>query len=111
MHFFAESLIVLCIRMQQGNGNVLDQWYGLFLLATEQDDERLMHLRLDRLLCWRESPERWSSYEHMLPALALKSSSRQRDHWQRAVEAISLKLRLDPLAGALVCLPPVERFR
>ena len=76
--------------------------------ATELDDERLMRLRLERLLCWRESPERWSSYQHMLPVLILARSQRQRDHWQRAVEATSLKLRLDPLAGALACLPLPE---
>ena len=87
---------------------MLDQWYGLFMLSTELDDERLMRLRLERLLCWRESPERWSSYQHMLPVLILARSQRQRDHWQRAVEATALKLRLDPLAGALACLPLPE---
>ena len=87
---------------------MLDQWYGVFLLSTELDDERLMRLRLERLLCWRESPERWSTYQHMLPVLILANSPRQRDHWQRAVEAASLKLRLDPLVGALACLPPGE---
>jgi hypothetical protein len=80
----------------------------LFILFTELDDERLMRLRLERLLCWRESPERWSSYQHMLPVLILAKAPRQRDHWQRAVEATALKLRLDPLAGALACLPPPE---
>ena len=44
----------------------------------------------------------------MLPVLILARSQRQRDHWQRAVEATSLKLRLDPLAGALACLPLQE---
>ena len=100
--------IALCIRTQQDEISTMDQWYGLFLLATELDDERLMRLRLERLLCWRESPERWSTYQHMLPVLILARSQRQRDHWQRAVEATSLKLRLDPLAGALACLPPQE---
>jgi hypothetical protein len=78
------------------------------MLSTELDDERLMHLRLERLLCWRESPERWSSYKHMLPVLILARSQRQRDHWQHAVEATALKLRLDPLAGALARLAPQE---
>ncbi len=108
MRFFADSAVALCIRTQQNECSTLDQWYGLFLLATELDDERLMRLRLERLLCWRESPERWSSYQHMLPMLILARSQRQRDHWQRAVEATALKLRLDPLAGALACLAPKE---
>ena len=65
---------------------MLDQWYGLFLLFTELDDERLMRLRLERLLCWRESPERWSSYQHMLPVLILARS-------QRSVTTGSVQLR------------------
>ena len=108
MRFFADGVLALCIRTQHGENSTLDQWYGLFLLATELDDERLMRLRLERLLCWRECPERWPSYQHMLPVLILARSQRQRDHWQRAVEATSLKLRLGPLAGALACLAPQE---
>jgi predicted transcriptional regulator len=111
MRFFADGVIALCIRTQQGDGSTLDRWYGLFLLSTELDDERLIRLRLERLLCWRECPERWSSYQHMLPMLALARSPRQRDHWQHAVEAAALKLRLEPLAGALACLPAPERAR
>src|SRR5260221_6597734 len=108
MRFFADGAVALCVRTQQGESSVLDQWYGLFLFATDLDDERLMRQRLERLLCWRESPERWSSYQHMLPVLILARSQRQRDHWQHAVEATALKLRLDPLAGALAYLPPLE---
>ena len=104
MRFFADSLIALCIRTQQDDGSVLDKWYGLFMLSTELDDERLMRLRLERLLCWRECSERWPFYQHILSVLILANSPRQRDHWQRAVEATSLKLRLEPLAGALACL-------
>ena len=106
MRLFADGLVALCIRTQQPDGSTQDRWYGLFLLCTELDDERLMHLRLERLLCWRESPERWSSYQHMLPVLILATSPRQCEHWQRAVEVTALKLRLEPLAGALVCPPP-----
>ena len=101
MRFFADGVLALCIRTQQNDSNMLDQWYGLFMLSTELDDERLMRLRLERLLCWRESPGRWSSYKHMLSMLILARSQRQRYHWQYAVEATALKLRLDPLAGAL----------
>jgi predicted transcriptional regulator len=108
MRFFADGAVALCIRMQQNDGSMLDQWYGLFLLATELNNERLMRLRLERLLCWRESPERWPTYQHMLPVLILARSQRQRDHWQRAVEVTSLKLRFGPLAGALACFPIQE---
>jgi hypothetical protein len=107
MRFFADGAVELCIRTQQEN-STLDQWFGLFIISTELDDERLMRLRLERLLCWRESPERWSSYQYMLPVFILARSQRQRDHWQRAVEATALKLRLEPLAGALACLPLPE---
>jgi hypothetical protein len=108
MRFFADGAVALCVRTQQGESSMLDQWFGLVIISTELDDERLMRLRLERLLCWRESPERWSSYQHMLPVFILARSQRQRDHWQRAVEATALKLRLDPLAGALACLPLPE---
>ncbi len=105
MHFFADGMVALCVRTQQIDGSTRDEWYGLFLLFTELDDERIMRLRLERLLCWRESPEHWSSYQHMPPVLILARSPRQCDHWQRAIEAAALKLRVDPLAGALACLP------
>jgi hypothetical protein len=108
MRFFADGAVALCIRSQQGDGSTLEQWYGLFILFTELNDERLMRLRLHRLLCWRGSPERWSSYQHMLPVLILAVSPRQGEHWQRAVEITALKLRLDPLAGALACLPATD---
>lgn len=108
IRFFADGAVALYISTQQGEGNVFDQWYGVFLLSTVLDDERLMRLRLERLLCWRESSERWSYYQHMLPVLILARSQRQRDHWQRAVEAATLKLRLDPLVGALVCFSQKE---
>jgi len=107
-HLFADGAVALCIRMQHGESSRLDQWYGIFLLSTELDDERLMRLRLERLLCWRESPERWPLYQHMLPVLILARSPRQCEHWQRAVETSALKLRLDPLQGALAILPPSE---
>ena len=101
---FVDGAVALCIRAPQSNGTTLDQWYGVLLLCTELEDERLMRLRLERLLCWRESPERWSSYQHMLPVLILAHPPRQAEHWQHAVETSALKLHLDPLKGALSCL-------
>ena len=108
MRFFAEGGAALCMQTRQHESRVQDQWYGLLLLSTDLVDERLMRLHLERLLCWRESPERWSCYQHMLPVLILARSLRQRDHWQSAVKASALSLRLYPLIGALVCVPPTE---
>ncbi len=108
LRLFADGVVALCIRTEQADGSTQDRWYGLFLLSTALDDERLMHLRLERLLCWRESPERWSFYQHMLPVLILATTPRQCDHWQRAVDATALKLRPEPLSGALACLPQPE---
>ncbi len=108
MRMFVDGVVALCIRTPQKGGTPLDQWYGLSLLSTELDDERLMRLRLERLLYWRESPERWSSYQHMLPVLILAATPRQAEHWQHAVEASALKLRLDQLGGALACLAQVQ---
>jgi len=108
VRFFADGALALCIRAPQADGSVCDRWYSLFLLSTELDDERLMRLRLERLLRWRESAERWTHYQHMPLVLILARSVRQREHWQRAIDITALKLRLDPLAGALACLPPHE---
>lgn len=108
---FVDGAVALCIRAPQSDGTTLDQWYGLFLLSTELDDERLMRLRLERLLCWRESPERWSSYQHMLPVLILAATPRQCEHWQHAVETSALKLHLNPLQGALIYLSQEDRVQ
>ncbi len=104
MRFFADGAVALCLRPHQSGGSTEDRWYGLFLLFSELNDERLMRLRLERLLCWRESPKRWPAYQHMPPVLILATSMRQREHWQLAAEAAVLKLRLDPLVGAVVVL-------
>ena len=104
--FFADGVVALCIRTRQRDGGALEQWYGCVLLSTDLDDERLMRYRLERLLRWRESPERWPVYQHMLPVLILARSQRQRDHWQHASRGASLMLRLDPLAGGVACLAP-----
>src|SRR5229473_4893705 len=42
LRLFADGVVALCIRTQQSDGGTLDRWYGLFLLSTELDDERLM---------------------------------------------------------------------
>ena len=73
-------MVAPCIRTEQDNGGILDRRFGLLLLCTDLDDERLWRLRLERLLCWHESPERLSTYQHMLPVLILATSPRQCEH-------------------------------
>jgi hypothetical protein len=80
MRVFVDGTMALCIRARQNDGTMLDRWYGLLILSTDLDDERLMRLRLERLLCWRESPERWSSYQHIGLALA-ERPAHGRDLW------------------------------
>ncbi len=104
IRFFADGVAALCIRTRLSESRVLDQWYGVLFLFTELDDERLMRLRLERLMCWRESPERWSCYQHMLPVLILATSSRQAEHWQHAITTSAMKLRLDPMSGSIACV-------
>jgi hypothetical protein len=84
MRWFVDGVLALNIHAQQVDDATYERWYGLFLLFTELDDERLMRLRLERLLCWRESPERWSVYQHMPPVLILARSIRQCEDWHRA---------------------------
>jgi hypothetical protein len=40
----------------------------------------------------------------MLPVLILATSPRQAEHWQHAIATSALKLRLDPLSGAIACI-------
>lgn len=104
LRLFVDAAVALCLRTPQEDGRMLDQWYGLCLLFTELNDERLMRLRLERLHSFREAPERWTQYQQMMPVLILARSARQREHWQRAADIAALKLRLEPLHGATAVL-------
>ena len=109
MRLVVDGAVVLCVETLTGDGNREERWYGLFVLATHLEDERVMRVRLERLLCWRECAERWGQYQHMLPVLILAHSPRQGDHWQRAMEQAAQQVRVTPLVGALVVLPHGER--
>ncbi|HVB23418.1 MAG TPA: replication-relaxation family protein [Ktedonobacteraceae bacterium] len=108
MRLTGEGAVALCLRTPDADGRLSASWYGLVVLSTDLEDERLLQLRLERLLCWRESPERWPVYQSMLPVLVLVHSSRQREHWQRAMERAVQKWRLAPLVGAIACVPLAE---
>lgn len=93
-------------KEKQGSG----EWYPLFLLAdvgfTGATDRLLIEQRLERLLRYRESAERIPYYQQFPPVLVLVTTLQQQERWQRAVQAVSRDLRLDPLRGAItrVCL-------
>ena len=109
LRLFVDGAVALCVETQPREGTHAEHWYGLLVLATDLEDEQVMRVRLERLLCWRECAERWGQYQHMLPVLILAHSPRQRDHWQRAMEQAAQQVRVTPLVGALVVLPNGER--
>ena len=63
-----------------------------------------MTARLERLLCWRESTERWAHYQAMPPVLILAHSQRQAVWWHVCAEKAAARLRVDPPGGAIACL-------
>jgi Replication-relaxation len=109
LRLFVDGAVALCVETHQDDGKREECWYGLLLLTTELADERVMRLRLERLLCWRESPERWTRYQYMLPVLVLAHSSRQRDHWQRAIKQAVQQVRVASLVGAIAIIADGEQ--
>ncbi|HVB24862.1 MAG TPA: replication-relaxation family protein [Ktedonobacteraceae bacterium] len=104
LRLFVDGAVALCIERAQGDGKREAHWYGLLLLTTDLEDERVMRQRLERVLCWRECPERWVRYQQMLPVMILAHSSRQCDHWQQAMTQAAHQLRVEPLVGATACI-------
>ncbi len=104
-----DGAVALCVKTPVGDENWDEQWYGVLLLSTPLEDERVLRMRLERLLCWRECPERWKSYQHMLPVLVLARSLRQRDHWQRAMAQAAQQVGVVPLLGAIGSFPEKEQ--
>ncbi|GHO49190.1 replication-relaxation family protein [Ktedonospora formicarum] len=67
-------------------------------------DLRLIQQRLEALLKFRESAERWPWYSHFPPLLILTRDTRSRTLWQRRAKAASERLRVAPLVGAIANL-------
>ncbi len=64
------------------------------------EDLRLMRTRLEHLLLWRESSERWSFYRAFPPLLVLAPTTHQRDLWIICAQEAAAHLRVAPLKGA-----------
>lgn len=103
--FFSDSVCALCVRERHADGLEVDRWYGLLILMTDLNDERLMRSRLAHILYWRESAERWPLYTHMPPVLILARSARQSECWQQAASEAARHLQVDPVQGVVTCLP------
>ena len=61
--------------------------------------------RLGKLLCYRESTERWSIDQHYPLVLVLVSTPRRMEHWQWCAVEAATTLHASPLLGAIACLP------
>lgn len=67
-------------------------------------DPLLIQERLQRLLRWRESRERWQHYQQFPPVLVITHSSRGRETWQWCAQEAALRERVAPLSGAVLSL-------
>jgi len=81
------------------------QRYMLFLLLdTQLSDVQQIRQRLDRILRFRESPERWSVYSHFPPIVVLTSSMHRLEQWRRCIGEVTATLRVAPPEGVIACL-------
>ncbi len=101
----AAVLFRVCQRTEVGL-SAQEQWYSLFVLLDAQiADARWLKQRLGRLLCYRESAERWSAYQHFPPVLVLVSTPHRKELWQRCAIEAATALHVAPLSGVITCVP------
>jgi Replication-relaxation/Bacterial regulatory protein, arsR family len=81
-----------------------DSWYCVLWMVDPgfagSNDLPMMRQRLEQLLHWRESSERWSFYRTFPPVLVLAPTSHQRDLWIYSAQEATAHLRVAPLKGA-----------
>jgi predicted transcriptional regulator len=107
MRCAADAALLLRVRTITANGlSAQEHWYSLFvLLDAEIADARWLKQRLGRLLCYRESAERWPVYQHFPPVLVLISTSHRMELWQRCAMGAATALHVAPLSGVVACEP------
>ena len=114
LRLHVEGALTLCLRFSPvepssrtlARVDVEDTWYTLLFLHCPLDEPRLMRMRLDRLLRWRESAERSAVYSQMPPLLVLATTERQAEWWHQAATQTASRLRVDLPLGGIACLPP-----
>jgi predicted transcriptional regulator len=108
----ADAALLFRVRSQtEDRSTVQEKWYSLFvLLDTDIADTGWLKQRLGRLLCFRESAERWPVYQHFPPVLVLVSIPRRLEYWQWSTSEAAAALHVAPLAGAIACLPGEQQM-
>lgn len=103
----ADAVLFLRVRPAAGFGtSAQEQWYSLYLLLdAEIASDSVLKQRVGRLLCYRESVERWPVYQHFPPVVVLVSIPRRMEHWQWAAREAATALHVAPLSGAIACPP------
>ena len=107
MRCAADAALLLRVCPKTENGlSAQEQWYSLFvLLDAEIADARWLKQRVGRLLCYRESAERWPVYQHFPPVLVLVSTPHRMELWQRCAMEAATALHVAPLSGVIACVP------
>jgi DNA-binding IclR family transcriptional regulator len=112
MRCTADAALLLRVRTitEDGMGSQ-EQWYSLFvLLDVEIARDTWLKQRLARLLCYRESAERWPVYQHFPPVLVLVSTSRRMEHWQQCAVEAATALHVAKLSGVIACVPKNQQM-
>jgi DNA-binding MarR family transcriptional regulator/DNA-binding CsgD family transcriptional regulator len=88
------------------DGQEQENEYYQFLLFIDpglvgNNDLRIIHQRLERVLLFRESSQRWSHYQAFPPVLMLTPTPHSRELWMRCARESAARLHVAPLQGAI----------
>jgi DNA-binding MarR family transcriptional regulator/DNA-binding CsgD family transcriptional regulator len=81
------------------------EYYQILLFVDPglvgNNDLRIMNQRLERVLLFRESAQRWSHYQAFPPVLILTPTPHSRELWMRCARESAARLHVAPLQGAI----------
>ena len=81
-------------------------WQCAFIICERDlEDRASLQQRLARLFQYRESAERWATYQQFPPILALLKHPHHTERWRRELQALTQAQHAAPLAGAMAALP------
>ena len=103
-----DGALAFRVRFSAGTQLLSDEWYSLLVLYCPLDDLRVLRQRLNRLLRWRKSAERWSTSGQMPTVAILATTPRQAEWWSLAAAQVARKLHTEILDGAITVLPTRE---